>query len=322
MHYIERVLAKVTEKAMLEVKKIRDLTMHSGVLGVAYVSAASGIAVAGNYVYIVADDQMCLACFKLDGNEPGDWVRLFDGDLPAEHKARKLKKPDLEAICLLPKNPHAQSGALLVVPSGSKDWRSRACILPVDDTGRIAGEVLPLNMSALYAYLRTKVRKLNIEGVCVCDGKLLLANRGNSKDGDNAVIELNLSDFLYQAYDTHELNGDSFVAVHHQELGKLKGVALSFTDLTVIPSGQIVYCAAAESTDDDYLDGPCSGSAIAVGDKKFQTLRIHALDTSLKVEGIYARPLPKKPGGLELILVTDGDADSSIGAMLSTFVTL
>jgi len=307
---------------MLEVKKIRDLKMNKGELGAAFVSAASGIAVAGKYLYIVADDQMCLACFKLDSDEPGDWVRLFAGDLPAEHKARKLKKPDLEAICVLPQSKYSEHRALLVVPSGSKEWRSKACILPLDGSGKIAGEVLPLNLSGLFAFLRTKVRKLNIEGASVLGEKLLLVNRGNSKDGDNAVIVLNLGEFLYQSYDTHELNGKAFIDVHPKELGKIKDVALSFTDLCVLSSGQIVYCAAAESTDDSYLDGPCAGSAIAIGDGKFQDLHIQLLDTSLKVEGIYARPVLQKPGQLELILVTDGDADATIGAMLSTFVTL
>jgi len=307
---------------MLEVKKLRDLKVRKGVLDVAYVSAASGLAVAGRHVYVVADDQMCLACFDLDSNEPGEWLRLFEGDLPAEHKARKAKKPDLEAICVLPANIHAKHGALLVVPSGSKEWRSRACLLPVDSLGKIAGEMLPLDFSQLFHFLRTKLRKLNIEGVCVFKDKLLLVNRGNSRDGENAVVELNLSAFLYQAYDTHELSGDSFISVHRQEIGKVKGVPLSFTDLCALASGAIIYCAAAESTDDDYLDGPCAGSAIAIGDGKFGSLKVHLLDTNLKVEGVYARPSANKSGVWQLILVTDGDADASVGAMLSTFVTL
>lgn len=307
---------------MLEVKKIRDLTMNKGDLGVAYVSAASGIAVAGKYAYVVADDQMCLACFDFDAGTPGDWIRLFSGDLPHDHMARKSKKPDLEAICVLPPNKYAAHGALLVVPSGSKEWRSKGCLLPIDTNGKIASELLPLSFSGLFRFLGTKVRKLNIEGVAVLGEKLLLANRGNSRDGDNAVIVLSLNDFLYQAYDTHEINSKAFLAAHHKELGKVNGVALSFTDLCVLPGDRIIYCAAAEATNDDYMDGACAGSAIAIGDGKFQDLRMQILNTRLKVEGVYARSVPGKPGVAELILVTDGDADASIGGMLSTFVTL
>jgi hypothetical protein len=307
---------------MLEVKKIRDLMMNKGDLGVAYVSAASGIAIVGKYAYVVADDQMCLACFDFDAGTPGDWIRLFSGELPHEHMARKAKKPDLEAICVLPPSKYAQQGALLVVPSGSKEWRSKGCLLPVDANGKIAGELLPLSFSGLFSFLGTKVRKLNIEGVAVLGEKLLLANRGNSKNGDNAVIVLSLNDFLYQAYDTHEISSQSFLAVHHKELGKVNGVALSFTDLCVLPGERIIYCAAAEATNDDYVDGACAGSAIAIGDGTFQDLHMQILNTHLKVEGVYARSVPNKPGVAELILVTDGDADASIGGMLSTFVTL
>jgi hypothetical protein len=308
---------------MLEVKKIRELTMKkSQALSAAYVSAASGIAVAGKHVYIVADDQLCLACFKLDDDEPGDWLRLFSGDLPSEHAQRKKVKPDLEAICVLPAHNHANQGALLVVSSGSKEWRCNSCLLPLNDAGKIVGEPLPLDLSALFSFLRTKVTKLNIEGVCVYGEKLLLANRGNSKHGDNAIIALDLNKFLHQAYDTHNIDGQSFLFVHHNELGRVKNVPLSFTDLCAISGGQIIYCAAAESTDDDYVDGPCAGSALYVGDGKFENLRTEILDTSLKVEGIYAKAVENGGKEVELILVTDGDADSSIATMLSTRLTL
>lgn len=308
---------------MLEVKKIRELTMKkSQGAGAAYVSAASGIAVAGNHVYIAADDQLCLACFKLDDDEPGDWLRLFSGDLPADHAQRKKAKPDLEAICILPANKFAIHGALLVVSSGSKEWRFNSCLLPLDGEGKIAGEPLPLDFSRLFSFLKTKMTKLNIEGVCVYGEKLLLANRGNSKRGDNAVIALDLSKFVHQAYDTHNIDGQSFLFVRHNDLGQVKDVPLSFTDLCTLAGGQIVYCAAAESTDDDYFDGPCAGSALFVGDGSFQNLRTEILDTSLKVEGVCAKPGQNTGTQVELILVTDGDADASVATMLSTRLSL
>ncbi len=275
---------------MLEVKIIRELTMKkSKDVGSAYVSAASGVVVVDQHVYIVADDQLCLACFRLDDNEPGDWVRLFPGDLPAEHAARKKVKPDLEAICVLPAHKYSQQRALLVVPSGSKEWRSKSCLLPLDGHGKISGEPLPLDFSPVFGFLRSKVSKLNVEGVCVYGEKLLLANRGNSKDGENAVIGLDLSKFLNQAYDTHIIDGECFSFVHHKDLGSVKNVPLSFTDICALSSGEIFYCAAAESTNDDYFDGPCAGSAIYIGDGNFQNLRSEILDTSLKVEGIFAK---------------------------------
>ncbi len=52
-------------RRMLKVKKIRELTMKkSEALSAAYVSAASGIALAGRHFYIAADDQLCLSLFQ------------------------------------------------------------------------------------------------------------------------------------------------------------------------------------------------------------------------------------------------------------------
>ncbi len=53
------------------------------------------------------------------------------------------------------------------------------------------------------------------------------------------------------------------------------------------------------------------------GDGNFQNLRTEILDTNLKVEGVCARPGQNSRTQVELILVTDGDADSSIATMLS-----
>ena len=314
---------------MLEVKKIRDLTMEKSVNeSAAFVSAASGIAVAGNHVYIVADDRLCLASFNLTNKTPGQWIRLFPGTLPSEHKARKAKKPDLEAICVLPPNKFAKDGALLVVPSGSKEWRRNACLLPLDKAGKIAGEPLPLDFSNLYAHLRSKVQKLNIEGVCVLQGKLLLANRGASSGDGNALISLDLSKFLYQAYDTHQIGSRCYLAANEFQLGKVKNVALGFTDLCALADGRLVFTAAAECTDDAYEDGACAGSAVGFIDSHFRSITVSLLDTSQKVEGVYANPVrvAQKNGQrietAELILVTDADSEALIASMLSTEITL
>lgn len=318
---------------MYVVKKIRDLTMEkSADESSVFVSAASGMAVAGDHVYIVADDRLCLASFNLTGNAPGKWVRLFPGQLPTEHKARKAKKPDLEAICILPHSKFAKYGALLVVPSGSKDWRCNSCLLPLDQSGKISGEPLPIDFSKLFAHLRTdlssSIRKLNIEGVCVSGEKLLLANRGASNGIGNAIISLDLAGFLYQAYDTHHITNECFLTANVFELGKVKKVALGFTDICALPDGRLIFSAAAECTDDAYEDGACAGSTVGVIGKKFDSVSVILLDTVQKVEGVYAKPLKmnrrngQREETAELILVTDADSESSIASMLSTEITL
>lgn len=314
---------------MLEVKKIRDLTMEkSAAESAAFVSAASGIAVCGNHAYIVADDRLCLASFNLADKTPGKWVRLFAGTLPDEQKARKAKKPDLEAICFLPSNKFAKYGALLVVPSGSKDWRHNSCLLPLDRIGQIAGEPLPVDFSRLFARLKALVQKLNVEGACVSGGKLLLANRGGLSGEGNAIFSLDLAKFLYQAYDTHEIAGECYLSVNDFQLGKVKKVAFGFTDLCALPDGRLIFSAAAECTDDPYVDGACAGSAVGFIDKKFTGATVALLDTNLKVEGVYAKPLHltqnngEKEERAELILVTDADSEALVASMLSTEITL
>jgi hypothetical protein len=314
---------------MMEVKKLRDLNMErSADESAAFVSAASGIAVVGSHVYIVADDRLCLASFNLADKTPGIWVRVFPGSLPSEHKARKKKKPDLEAICVLPASKFAKHGALLVVPSGSKEWRFNACLLPLDQSGKIAGEPLPLDFSNLFAHLRSKVNKLNIEGVCVSQEKLLLANRGASTGDGNAIISLDLSKFLFQAYDTHQIGSQCYLSANEFQLGRVKKVALGFTDLCALSDGRLVFSAAAECTDDAYEDGVCAGSAVGFIDEKFENVTVWLLDTSQKVEGVYAKPVRaiQKNGQrietTELILVTDADSEASIASMLSTEITL
>jgi len=314
---------------MLEVKKIRDLIVaKSADEGTGFVSAASGLAVAGDNIYIVADDRLCLASFNLNDTSAGKWIRLFPGTLPQEHKERKAKKPDLEAICVLPPSKFAAHGALLVVPSGSKEWRFNACILPLNLSGGIAAEPLPLNFSKLFTHLRTKVQKLNIEGACVHGEKLFLANRGNSHGEGNAIIALELGKFLYQAYDIHEIASEPYLSINHLELGRVKKVALAFTDFCALSDGRFVFSAAAECTDDAYEDGACAGSAVGLIDAKLETLTLSLLDTTQKVEGVYAKPTRSgenqnfKGSLRELILVTDADSETSVASMLSTAITL
>ncbi len=87
------------------------------------VSAASGCVVRDGRVYVVADDDVTLRSYALDG-APHDVISLFPGVMPADEKARKKVKPDLEAVALLP------DGSLLAMGSGSSDQRGRARLRP------------------------------------------------------------------------------------------------------------------------------------------------------------------------------------------------
>ena len=89
---------------MITLKKLRELDLAAtGEAGMPrHLSAASGLACPGSAFYVVADDELHLGVFDAAGDAPGRLLRLFDGELPTEKKARKKQKPDLEAITQLP----------------------------------------------------------------------------------------------------------------------------------------------------------------------------------------------------------------------------
>jgi len=81
----------------------------------AYISAASGLICVKSFIYVIADDEHHLAVFRKDSTAPGSLFRLVDGDLPLGAKDRKKKKPDFEALALLPPFESYPHGALLAL---------------------------------------------------------------------------------------------------------------------------------------------------------------------------------------------------------------
>ena len=71
-------------------------------------------------LYVIADDELHLGVFGVDGEEPLKLVRLLDGDLPASAKKRKKLKPDFESLLLLPASDESPGGSLLALGSGSR----------------------------------------------------------------------------------------------------------------------------------------------------------------------------------------------------------
>ena len=60
-----------------------------------HLSAASGLVQVGSWLYVVADDELHLAQFSLEGDSAGDLHRCFEGDLPLDVEERKAAKPDM-----------------------------------------------------------------------------------------------------------------------------------------------------------------------------------------------------------------------------------
>lgn len=272
----------------------------------AHASAASGLVRLGGELCAVADDELHLAVIPLAPELPGRWVRLFPGELPLEHHARKARKPDLEALARLPPGEGAPHGALLAVGSGSTPQRSRAALLPLSPAGGLSEDVAPriIDLAPLYDGLRLRFPELNIEGAAVQGETLVLLQRGNGAAGVNAIVEVELAGLLAGRSVTPR--------IQEIELGTLDGVRLTFTDVTPLADGRLVFSAAAEASASTYLDGPCVGSAVGLLSADGRVERVERLDRVVKVEGVHAEP---EGGGLRLLMVSDAD-DPAVPAVL------
>src|SRR5688500_14627034 len=101
---------------------IRELTLASppNANSARHISAASGMVAVGEFLCVIADDELHLGVFDRSGTGAGALVRLFPGELPDTPAERKALKPDLEALVRLPGFPGYPHGALLALASGSR----------------------------------------------------------------------------------------------------------------------------------------------------------------------------------------------------------
>lgn len=291
---------------MIDLHPLRPLRFSAAQTGMPdRLSAASGIVVVGDVLYAIADDELHLGVFGLAGRHDAGWVRIFAGDLPDDAAARKALKPDLEALVRLPAFAGHPSGALLALASGSKPNRRTGVLLGLDASGALSGPPRPVDLSAPYTTLQARFPGLNIEGAVVRGQELVLLQRASGGHPENALIGFPLADVLGALGGIDELRLPELPArIVTVELGRVDGVALGFTDGSVLPDGRIVFSAVAESVDDTYHDGPCIGAAIGIVDVEGNVQRVEAVNPVQKIEGVDAR---MESDTIRLLLATDGD---------------
>ncbi len=291
---------------MIDLQPVRELTFSvSDSDAREHLSAASGIVVAGEFLYVVADDEHHLGVFELGGQRDGIKVPLFPGELPDEARARKARKPDLEALLRLPSFPGYPNGALLAFASGSRPNRQTGVLLGLDHTGALSDSPRPVDLSALYAPLQRRFPALNIEGAAVCDQQIVLLQRASGKHPENALIRLALTDVLQALGPAGALKLPELpVEIHTIDLGRVENVPLGFTDAAALPDGRLVFSAVAESVDDTYHDGPCIATAIGVLDADGRVRTLEFVRPVRKIEGIDAR---MEGAVIRLLLVSDAD---------------
>lgn len=278
-----------------------------------HLSAASGMVVAGEFLYVVADDELHLGVFERSGARTGALVRLFPGDLPNTSAERKAFKPDLEALVRLPSFAGYPHGALLALASGSKPNRRTGAVLTLDESGGVAGEPFPYDLTPFYSSLENRFSALNIEGAVVIGDELVLLQRGSKAQPESALISFPLREII-RATNPETASAFPVAASRIQrfDLGAIEATPLSFTDGAALPDGRIVFSAVAENTEDNYLDGPCLGAAIGIIGTDSRVEAMLRLEPVEKIEGIHATVEGDR---ISLLLVTDAD-DANIPAKL------
>jgi hypothetical protein len=277
-----------------------------------FLSAASGLIEFGPYLYVVADDELQLGRFPVNGPAPGELLRLLPGELPDSYADRKALKPDFEVLVRLPPIDDGASATLLALGSGSKPNRDIGALISLAADGRAIGLPRSIDLSGIYRALAPLFHTLNIEGAVVVGDEFVLMQRGNKHQTQCAYVRLPLPDVLAALASTGSLGDSPPTAIRTYDLGTIDGAPLCFSDGAVLPDGSIVFTAIAEAADNSYDDGPCNGAAIGVTNSAGELRFLERVDRGYKIEGIAARIDDTR---VRLRLVTDAD-DAKIPAQL------
>ena len=231
-----------------------------------FITSASGLIFHENYFYLVADDEQALIKLHENLDRPGEMIHIFEEKLPEDPKLRKALKPDFESLTYLP-----EKGSILCLGSGSKPQREKAVLIDLNNKKTF------LKTSNFFQKLNSIFSELNIEGCALSGGKLTFFQRGNGPSNQNAIIKLDLENFLDDRLDDLE--------IHSINLGKLNNIPLSFTDATFYKN-RLFFLAAAEDSNSTYEDGVFSGAVIGELSPENQVAQMRELKIPFKPEGL------------------------------------
>ena len=280
----------------------------------AHIAAASGIVRAGNFRYVIADDECHVGVFPRRGRGAGRLVRVRAGSLPLEHEARKRQKPDFEAITVVPPFEGCPAGALLLLPSGSRPKRCRGVVMPLAPDGSLSGAARDVDMRPLYRAIGAAF-PLNIEGAFIEGSHLALMQRANTKRAINARVRIALRPFVDALENDRPPPRSALLDLQPFALGSIGGVPLGFTDAAALPSGGFAFTAVAEDTGNAYDDGGCVGAAIGIVDRRDRIVAQWQLHPPLKVEGI---DVVVSRDRVRIDVVTDADDADTAARLLTT----
>jgi hypothetical protein len=303
--------------AELPVRWLRDLDLEapSSQGQPAFLSAASGLVATGRALYVVADDELHIGRFPLADSSPGTLQRVFAGELPADRRLRKKRKPDLEILMQLPPSVGWEQGALLALGSGSRRRRCLGALLPLDAQGR-AGLPVEIDATPLFESLASELGELNLEGGWVQGSSLYLLQRGNKGASRNALVGIEFHALSEALQKDRVLPAESPQLIRNYDLGSCGGVPLGFTDGCALADGWL-FSAVAEDTADPREDGQFSTAAVGMVDAGLRLQWLRTISPAYKIEGICVASAGSAP---QLLLVADADdpmvPSSLLGATL------
>jgi hypothetical protein len=314
---MERRETRLEELPPLELREVRSLDLDAPPSPGrhAHVASASGVVRRGDLLYVIGDDLLSLAEFRLSDPGPGTLRDVFPGRLPLDEEERKGQKPDLEALTVLPPFAGAPYGALLGLGSGSGSGRDRAFSWTLGSDGAVRGEPAIVDLGPLYRMLAEQIAHLNIEGACVMGERLWLLHRGNHADSTNVVAELELAAVMQSLSGDRRIDVHELAAVRSYDLGTLDDVVVTFSDATPLGGDLLVFTASAEGQGDDVAqDGEIHGSVVGTIDLDGNVRRMRTIDRRFKVEGVHATI---DTGVMDFVFVCDQDDPATASPLLA-----
>jgi hypothetical protein len=312
---MDRRVARAEDLPPLELRHVRSLQLEASSPDLPeYLAAASGVVRRAECVYVVGDDLLFLAVFDASCDDPGRLHRVLPGEVPDTTDERQETKPDLEVLTALPPFEAHPHGALLGLGSGSTPERDRGFAWGLAADGSLEGEPLQLDLAPLYSLLREHMEGLNVEGAAVMGDELWLLQRGNSKQGANVVVSLELSEVLDSLLRDRTLAARELHGMLAFDLGELEGAALTFSDASPLGGELLVFTASAEAPPERGGEEAILGSVVGTIDPGGEVRRLRTIDRKYKVEGVHAA---LDTGVVTMTFVCDQDDPEVASPLLS-----
>ncbi len=317
---MDREQTSPEELEPLELIKLRDLDVTRDERDAGrppFIGSASAVVRRADHVYVVGDEELDLAVFRISAGGPGEMRQALPGDLPDAEDERSKSKPDLEALSVLPPFEGAPFGGLLGLGSGSGPGRDRGFYWELDAAGALAGDASVIDLGPLYDLLRERLGDLNVEGAAVRGDRFLVFHRGNADGGHNAIAELDLSRVVESMTGDRSIDVDELADLREYDLGELGGTRLCFSDATPVADDLVVFTASAEADDDG--DEEIRGSVVGTIDTEGRVRRLRTIDRRWKVEGVHAAV---EAGVIDFVFVCDQDDPEQPSPLLSATMPL